>query len=822
MSDNRRLLTAIAVAMVFWVVWQVVTVRIWGLAPRPDAGADRTVPAASAEGAVVVLDGSGSQDPDSSPGTNDDLIAFEWYEDYGQRNQRHLGSGQELVVTLAPGVHQIVLEVRDRKNRVATDGVEVTVKRTTTKPATQPGTEPAPGQPPAATAPATPELRLIDTDQLKTRVLGSDDPEDGYNLAVHLTNENACVLGADVTTGTGKDKPRYRFRKSVEEDLPYPLLRPLDPGTGETGETIDPQGSVYASLLTPTLRLFRGNQVTEVPLEPPPPAKPRKWNLRIEQTDQQHTAVFWLDVTQGDRPLLRLEKSLSLMKGRYDLVLSHKVINLTDEPLTVSLTQHGAHGLKREDVRSDYRKIVTVGEAAGSTEVDKYARSSVYKQGKSPNQADGNDAKQQADGNDAKRVLKLADGVEAPQLVYSALVNKYFACIMGPQRQADASNELIDRAEAITEVNRSDAPGDLTTRWVTLPFEVPADGARQLRFDLYWGPKLKDLFERDPSYVARHYLTVVSVEFACCFQGLVVIIAPLADVLLWLLHALHYALPNYGVAIIIMVLIVRVILHPITKKGQVSMLRMQKQMQRLAPKIEALKQQYGNDRQKFGQEQMRLYREEGINPMTQMMGCLPMGLQMPIWVALYTMLNTTLELRHEPFVLWIRDLAAPDALIQFGVDSWVYRHTGWVPFLGPIDALNLLPVLLGISMYLQQRLMPKPATPSASTDQQKQQQMMMNIMSIFMAFIFYNMPSGLNLYIGASSLFGALEQWRIRRHIDKTDNQAPAPTKDKARTYQSTLTPKPRAKTGWWARLERKVEQAKRVESSKKGKRPRR
>jgi YidC/Oxa1 family membrane protein insertase len=265
-----------------------------------------------------------------------------------------------------------------------------------------------------------------------------------------------------------------------------------------------------------------------------------------------------------------------------------------------------------------------------------------------------------------------------------------------------------------------------------------------------------------------------------------------------------------------------VILHPITKKGQVNMLRMQKQMQRLAPKIEALKQQYGSDRQKFGQEQMRLYRDEGINPMTQMMGCLPMGLQMPIWIALYTMLNTTLELRHQPFVLWIRDLAAPDALIQFGVDSWVYRHSGWVPFLGPIDAFNLLPILLGITMYLQQRLMPKPASPTTSTDQQKQQQMMMNFMSVFMAFIFYNMPSGLNLYIGASSLFGAIEQWRIRQHADKMDEQAAAPAKEKARAPQRAAPARPRAKTGWWARLERKVEEAKRVESHKKGKRPRR
>src|SRR5262249_10455411 len=148
----------------------------------------------------------------------------------------------------------------------------------------------------------------------------------------------------------------------------------------------------------------------------------------------------------------------------------------------------------------------------------------------------------------------------------------------------------------------------------------------------------------------------------------------------------------------------------------------------------------------------------------QLAGCLPMFIQMPIWVALYTTLNTSIELRHEPFILWMRDLAAPDALVTFASPI----NIPLVSFItGPISSLNILPLVMGLTMYLQQKLTPRltrpdtpppPEKPSpdgkpSAAEQLRQQQKMMNFMSVFFSLMFYNLPCGLNLYIFTSNLF---------------------------------------------------------------------
>jgi YidC/Oxa1 family membrane protein insertase len=208
-------------------------------------------------------------------------------------------------------------------------------------------------------------------------------------------------------------------------------------------------------------------------------------------------------------------------------------------------------------------------------------------------------------------------------------------------------------------------------------------------------------------------------------------------------------------------------LHPVTRRTQVNMVKMQQAMSSLQPKLAEAKKLYANDKQRLQQETMRVYREAGVNPAGPMLSCLPMALQMPIWVALYTSLNNNIAMRHEGFVWWIKDLTAPDQLYELS-------RSFTLPLIGvEISALNLLPLLVGATMYIQQKLMAKPktATPKAdSSDQaaqmQKQMQAMMPLMSVFMVVIFYNMPSGLNLYIMTSSILGALEQWHIRKRVE--------------------------------------------------------
>lgn len=157
---------------------------------------------------------------------------------------------------------------------------------------------------------------------------------------------------------------------------------------------------------------------------------------------------------------------------------------------------------------------------------------------------------------------------------------------------------------------------------------------------------------------------------------------------------------------------------------------------------------------------MELYKEQGASPIK---GMLPMLLQMPIWIALYSAIHSSVELRGEPFLpFWITDLSSPDALISFPEFT--------IPLLGGISSLNLLPLMMGVAMFLQQKLL-APATAAASTNPQaaQQQKMMMIMMPLMMPLFLYNAPSGLNLYIMSSVFAGVIEQYYIRKHIRQKD-----------------------------------------------------
>jgi YidC/Oxa1 family membrane protein insertase len=339
-----------------------------------------------------------------------------------------------------------------------------------------------------------------------------------------------------------------------------------------------------------------------------------------------------------------------------------------------------------------------------------------------------------------------------------------------------------------------------------------------MKIDVYCGPKSESLFEQlaaqDPVVKARHYAVIRASDARwCTFQWL-------TDAMLWLLTFIHGIVGNYGIAIIILVIIVRLILHPVTKRGQVSMMKMQKAQASIKPKLDALQEKYKNDKQKLQEEQMKLYREEGINPMGSILGCLPMGLQMPIWIALWTTLNTNVDMRHMPFFWWIHDLSSPDALIPFGT-SYDVPLIGTL--MGPISAFNLLPIIMTITMYAQQKLMQKftkPVTPAQPkldkdgnpiADPQAQMQKMMGFMMVFFGFIFYNFPSGLNLYILTSNLLGMAEQYHIKKQIREQDEKGGFEPKKKP----SDTGGKPSLLARYYAALAKKAEEARLEQSGK-------
>lgn len=218
--------------------------------------------------------------------------------------------------------------------------------------------------------------------------------------------------------------------------------------------------------------------------------------------------------------------------------------------------------------------------------------------------------------------------------------------------------------------------------------------------------------------------------------------------LLYLL-SLYSSLPgvNMGVAILLLTLSVKLVLFPMTLKAQTSMFMMSK----IGPELKALQEKYKNDRQQLGVKQMELFRENGVNPMA---GCLPMLIQMPVFISLFSTIGEGFILRHAPFFGWITDLSAPDRFAIFNVS---------IPFLNNGDGttnLNILVILYMITMLIQQSLMPKATDP-----QQQQMQKMMKFMMLAFGFILYNYSSGLMVYFVGSNILGMLENTYIRKSV---------------------------------------------------------
>jgi YidC/Oxa1 family membrane protein insertase len=209
---------------------------------------------------------------------------------------------------------------------------------------------------------------------------------------------------------------------------------------------------------------------------------------------------------------------------------------------------------------------------------------------------------------------------------------------------------------------------------------------------------------------------------------------------LGLLQFLHRLIPNYGVAIILLTLIARAAVLPLTFRQVRQSKRMAEIMPRLKPQIEAVKEKYKNDNRKIQEETMRLYAEHGINPVAQMAGCLPLVFQMPVFISLYQVLGRAIELRGQPFFGWIHDLARPD----------VVSEAVKIPFLFPAG-IAILPIAMAASLFGLNKL----------TIKDPQQAAMVWIMPVMMLVFSGSMPSGLVLYWTVSNLFSMGQTWLV-------------------------------------------------------------
>ena len=209
-------------------------------------------------------------------------------------------------------------------------------------------------------------------------------------------------------------------------------------------------------------------------------------------------------------------------------------------------------------------------------------------------------------------------------------------------------------------------------------------------------------------------------------------IRPISKGVLWLLKFLHQFIPNYGIVLVLFSILIKIVVYPLTKKSYQST----KEMQAVQPLVAALREKHKKDPAKLNKATMALYKEHGVNPLG---GCLPLLLQMPLLFALFQVFRSTIELRNAPFFWWIKDLSSPDI---------VYNLPFSLPLYG--DHIAVLPIVMGFTMFLQQKMMPTQASG--------QQKFMSYFMTGFFILLFNNFPSGLNLYYTLFNVFTILQQ----------------------------------------------------------------
>ncbi len=323
-------------------------------------------------------------------------------------------------------------------------------------------------------------------------------------------------------------------------------------------------------------------------------------------------------------------------------------------------------------------------------------------------------------------VSTIEDTVE--ELGFAGVCNQFFTCFFTPQEEYTARYAARAKEVAIAEEAGGGVKNEVSVA-ISLPSELIEgnNGREQFDFQLYAGPK--------------HYQTLKKIDSKA---GLVMgygFFRPISGLLNNILTFLHHKIFSnfagaaaWGLSIIALTIVIRGIMWPLHNISS----RSTKRMAKLQPEIAKLKEKYGNDAQRMQQEQMKLFSEYGVNPMG---GCLPMLGQIPIFFGLFTMLKSAVEFRHEGF-LWIEDLSQSDTLFT-------------IPLFGLDLPVNILPVLMFVSMFIQMRMNPAPTDPT--------QKMIMNVMPVMMVVFCYNFASALALYWTTSNVFTIFQTWLMKK-----------------------------------------------------------
>ncbi len=320
--------------------------------------------------------------------------------------------------------------------------------------------------------------------------------------------------------------------------------------------------------------------------------------------------------------------------------------------------------------------------------------------------------------NEKLEEIKIKDIAEkntyTGKVTWVAMQDRYFLMSVIPDQVEDAGMRLFLRGDDLLEAQYLGPDGD-----------IRPGTQHTYQYSLFFGPKSMEVLKS-----AGHDLGK-----ALNFGMFTVLAKPCV----WLMNRLYSVIPNYGIAIIILTILIKGVLWPLGSKSYKSM----SEMKKIQPLMKEIREKYKNDKKKMNEEVMSLYRTYKINPLG---GCLPMVVQLPVFFALYRMLYQAIELRHAPFFLWIDDLSAPDRLFNFGFS---------IPFMEPPYGVPVLTIIMGATMLLQQKMSPPMGDPT--------QAKMMMFMPLIFTVIFINFSAGLVLYWLVNNILSISQQYYIQK-----------------------------------------------------------
>jgi len=288
-------------------------------------------------------------------------------------------------------------------------------------------------------------------------------------------------------------------------------------------------------------------------------------------------------------------------------------------------------------------------------------------------------------------------------------------------------------AEAVVELGPTKEEGLVKAQFAYPASTIPSGKTSLRTWEVYMGP-LESSFLNPIGY---------GLDKAINYGWFGFLAKPMLKFLEWLNSYFH----NYGISIIVITIIIRVLFFPITVKSMVSMKKVQIKTEKIKPEMDALKEKYKDDKSKQNTELMALYSKHGINPLSQLGGCLPLLIQFPVFIAIYDILRHSIDLRHSPF-LWIQDLSEPEMLFD-------------IPYVG--IPFRVLPLLMGAAWFISQKM--TPMSTAMGGENMKLQMKLMQYMPIFFIYLFWSLPSGLVLYWTVSNVLSIIQQVYVNRKV---------------------------------------------------------